>query len=99
MSSLWLLRAEEENSMDELIKKAKDCVEKRWPGVEERPWLEAEPPDSYKDPFWRVRLFVLQGSPPKGFVLANYGTHTVKAFNSEMKHLYTFKRRGLYWKL
>ena len=74
----------EVSMMDKLIEKAKQCVEGRWPDGNQ---------NSYGDSAWRVRLFVLQGSPPKGFVLANYGTYTVKAFDSLMKHIYTFQRR------
>ena len=86
--------------MEDLIEKAKRCVEKHYgAGRYKRPWLDAEPPHSYGNALYRVRLFVLAGSPPKGFVLANYGTGTVKAFDSRMKHLFTFttlKQGGYY---
>jgi len=69
--------------MDKLIEKAKRLAEE-WYGCSagKRQWLEAEPPHSYGDPSYRVRLFVLEGSPPKGYILADYSYRLVKVFSA-----------------
>lgn len=84
---------EESSSMDKLIEKAKRWVQARLSDGDQRPWLEAEPPSSYGNPAYRVRLLVLQGSPPRGLVLANYCLNTVKAMDSQMKRSRTFTYR------
>ena len=64
----------------QFIQKAKHQVEV-WYGCvgSERPWLEASPVDSYKNVEYRVELFVLRGSPAKGYVVADWGNRTVRA--------------------
>jgi hypothetical protein len=60
-----------EYSLDQIIEHAKRIVEVAYgcqPG--ERRWLESSPPNSYKESRWRVQISVLEGSPPKGYVLA-----------------------------
>ena len=71
----------------------------------ERPWLSASPPDSYHDPDQRVSVAVLQGSPPKGlvvaapyFVLALGASGTVlRRFESwhTIRHLKLWERKAL----
>lgn len=38
-----------------------------------RRWLVGHPPDSYGSKAYRTELHVLEGSPPKGFVVVNHG--------------------------
>ena len=80
---------EREKVMDIFIEKAKKLVE-RGEKVE-REWLEAEPPNSYSSSDYRVRLFVLEGSPPKGYVLADYASGVVRAFGLSLRALYTYR--------
>ncbi|GIK23660.1 MAG: hypothetical protein BroJett005_30740 [Ignavibacteriota bacterium] len=64
--------------MEQLIEQAKRLIEKKFdPG---RKWLEASL-DSYNADSNRVTLFVLEGSPAKGYIIANYGTKQVIAFD------------------
>ncbi|MCK9616157.1 MAG: hypothetical protein M0R48_11815 [Candidatus Omnitrophica bacterium] len=74
MSKGW-----KEIKMLSAIEKAKRKVEQAYhtePG--QRAWLESSPLDSYEDESYRVKLFVLEGSPCKGYVLADYGRMIVK---------------------
>lgn len=60
--------------MNPAIEKAKRKVEQAYhtkPG--QRAWLESNPIDSYEDESFRVKIFVLEGSPCKGYVVADYG--------------------------
>jgi hypothetical protein len=60
-------------------------------GAMERRWLEAHA-DSYENPKYRIQLFVLEGSPAKGYVVIDYGHHRVQAFDvrgKRLKHLKT----------
>ena len=67
--------------MEQLIERAKRLVE-HWYNCRqgERPWLEAEPPYSYDNPEYKVKLLVLEGSPPKGYILVDYSYRMVKLF-------------------
>lgn len=74
--------------MNSAIEKAKRKVEQAYgtvPGTRE--WLESSPIDSYEDDSYRVKLFVLEGSPCKGYVLADYGRMTVKPISYAKKGL------------
>ena len=58
------------DNREEAIAKAKTYVEKRAGSpTGERNWLIAAAPDSYGDEYNRVELQILEGSPPRGFVL------------------------------
>jgi len=60
--------------MNAAIDKAKRKVEEAYhtkPG--QRAWLESNPLDSYESDAFRVKIFVLEGSPCKGYVVADYG--------------------------
>ena len=48
----------------------------------ERNWLEASPPDSNQRSEYRVTIYVREGSPPKGMVIADYGHGVVMAFDA-----------------
>jgi len=86
-----------ENLMLKLIEKAKRRVILAYErsAHTDRPWLEASPPDSYSSPNYRVKVFVLEGSPPKGMVLANYGGHVAIAFDCHGRQLYTYRDFGV----
>lgn len=78
--------------MEKLIEGAKQLVEK-WCGCHlgDRQWLEAEPPCSYGNRSYRVRLFVLEGSPPKGYILADYVNRIVKVFGVSFRSTKTLR--------
>ncbi len=48
----------------------------------ERKWIEASPPDSNQSSDYRITIYVREGSPPKGIVIADYGHGVVMAFNA-----------------
>lgn len=75
--------------MQETIEKAKERVMAKYNDYG-RTWLEGKIPDSYNDPEYKVSLFVLAGSPPRGYVLADYNTGIVIAFGFSLKRLYTY---------
>lgn len=81
-------------AMAEQIIKAKAKVVRAYGKDIGRRWLEATPEDSYNNEAHRTTLFVLEGSGPKGFVLAHYSRGQVKAFGLEMNLLYTYRIRG-----
>ena len=65
------------NLMEKAIKKAKKYSEQNG-GNEGRRWLEATPEYSYNDDRYMVKIFVLEGSPPKGYIVADYFYGIVK---------------------
>lgn len=67
--------------MEEIIKRAKIKVIDAYDGVDNRKWLTASL-DSYETKDYRIEVFVREGSPQKGFIVANHGTGTVLAFNA-----------------
>ena len=56
-------------SREKAINAAKALVVRHY-GDTGRQWLVGSPPDSYTDPDYRCELHVLEGSPPKGYVIA-----------------------------
>ncbi len=77
--------------MEETVAKAKRCVERAYRERTVRKWLSASPPPSYEDESYAVSLYVYEGSPPKGYVIVDYGYHTVKAFGPGWRHLHTWQ--------
>ncbi len=72
-------------TLNEAVAKAHASVEKAYrckPG--ERRWLVGAAPDSYGNATYRSEIHVLEGSPPKGYVLvlAEDGRGTVIALDS-----------------
>jgi hypothetical protein len=55
---------------EEALADAKDTLEFLYGGIK-RSWLEAHPTDSYNNPNYRVAVYALEGSPPKGVILLN----------------------------
>jgi hypothetical protein len=72
-----------------LIEHAKHRVEQEFGGVK-RDWLEAEPRHSYSSGGYKVKVFVLEGSPPKGYILVDFCWGIVKAFGVRMRLLHTY---------
>jgi len=79
--------------INELIERAKIAVIKKDCGATTtiRRWLESWGPDSYDDKNYRIKLFVLEGSPARGYVIANYYTNSAIAFDGFDKKIKTFK--------
>jgi hypothetical protein len=55
----------------------------------ERKWLEVHV-DSYENTNYKIQLSVLEGSPAKGYVVADYGREIVQAFDPWGKRLKRF---------
>ena len=79
-------------TMEELIEKAKHWVASVC-GLQ-RKWLEAEPKWSYNSSEYLVRLCVLEGSPPRGYLIVDYASKTIKAFYGSFERTKTFKLEG-----
>jgi len=81
-----------EDLLEELIESAKKKVIRAYEGTEEtsRAWLECSL-DSYKTKSYRIRVLVLEGSPVKGYIIANYGTGVVTAFTVHDKKIATMR--------
>lgn len=77
---------------EELVQKAKDTVVKNYgsSGIG-REWLSASPIDSYKNEDYRTTIHVLEGSPPKGYVIELRGLYEVKAYSCAWTHLHTWR--------
>lgn len=80
-----------EKRMEENIRKAKEKVITTYEHskVTWRKWLEASL-DSYRTADHRITIFALEGSPVKGYVIANFGTEKVIAFGNDDKKLKTY---------
>ena len=83
-----------DEKMEAKIVLAKKLVE-RWVGVYrddyDRKWIFGNPPDSYGDPEYRVAVYVLEGSPPRGTVLADYAHGIVKCWSASYRNSRTFR--------
>jgi hypothetical protein len=85
-----------EEDIDKLVEKAKKLVTHQisHPKViadyESRRWLETNV-DSYQAGTNRISFLVLEGSPPRGYVVVNYSTKKVTAFDSADRVLKRFR--------
>lgn len=62
------------------------------PGIETPRWLEAIPEHSFGKEEHMVRIIVLEGSPPKGYIIADYTHGLVKILRGvDLRTLKTFK--------
>jgi hypothetical protein len=65
-------------------------------GIDTSRWLEATPEHSFGKEEHMVKIIVLEGSPPKGYILADCTYGLVKAFRSSdlrtMKTLRAYKK-------
>ena len=61
-------------------------------GIEAPVWLDATPEHSFGKEEHMVKLFVLEGSPPRGYILADYTYGLVRTLRgTDMKTIKTFK--------
>ena len=84
--------------IEDLIWKAKIKVERKYEGSMERSmrkWIEVYV-DSYESHTNRISFWVLEGSPPKGYVIVNYGHGEVLAFDAWNNRLYTYRTEPCY---
>ena len=84
----------EEIEFEDLIEKAKQRVSETYGGGIEREWLECSPKTSYGRSDYKVSLFVLQGSPPKGYVLADSCYGIVRGFGVRLSPVCVYKLKG-----
>ena len=87
---------EAKKSMENEISRAKRMLEVGYGGTEPR-WLEAAPEHSFGKEEHMVRIFVLEGTPPKGYILADYTYGLVKTLRgTDLRTIKTFKayKRG-----
>lgn len=62
------------------------------PGIETPRWLETTPEHSFGKEEHMVRIVVLEGSPPKGYILADYTHGLVKILRGvDLKTIKTFR--------
>jgi hypothetical protein len=84
----------DEELMNKCIEKAKQKAEDHYNGHNvgvKRNWLEATPEHSYGNEDYKATMFVLEGSAPKGYVIANYSYGVVKALDMAFKTLATYE--------
>lgn len=85
--------------MEKVIGRAKEAVENnygdRYGG---RLWLDTSL-DSYASEHNRMRLLVFEGSPAKGYVVANYATGIVRAYDAWDKRIATYSAEKMMLRL
>lgn len=85
--------------MEKVIERAKEAVELAYESRHsQRDWLDTFL-DSYNSKTWRVRVLVLEGSPAKGYIVANYGTGSVQAYDGVDKQIATYSAEKMMLKL
>lgn len=87
---------EAKKSMENEISRAKKLLTVGH-GIETPIWLEATPEHSFGKEEHMVRIFVLEGSPPKGYILADYAHGLVKTLRGiDLRTIKTFRayKRG-----
>jgi len=82
---------EMDEKFEGVIEKAKRKIEESYGGMK-RQWLKTKI-DSYENPLYRIELYVYEGSPPKGYIVVNYGRGLVHAFNAWGEKIYTYKTK------
>ena len=75
--------------MDELIQAAKSYVEEAYRPVAGE-WLRSELTVTARGKSHLVELFVLEGSPPGGYVLASHGAGVVVAIEKNFNRYQSF---------
>lgn len=85
-------------TMEEMIKEAKAAVVKACPDGHKRKWLGSVELCPYTmkgggSESCQIRFWALEGTPIRGFVIANYGLQAVVAFDGHFKRL-KIKRGG-----
>lgn len=74
----------EYNIMDAIFK-AKVYIEALYPESVDPRWFYTKPYHSFSDEENTVKFYVLEGSPPRGFIIANYALGIVVAFDNHMR--------------
>jgi len=68
------------------IRFAKNRLEKKYSNQEnDFNWLETKPLYPHKDDAFMIRLFVMEGKPPKGYILVDYSSGIIEAFSENLK--------------
>ena len=77
------------STMEEMIKRAKEAVVKACEDGNKRKWLGSVELCPYVNTVQDggIRLWALEGTPIRGFVIANYGLQAVEAFDGHFKRL------------
>ena len=78
--------------MEKAIEKAKKIAEKRTGNeLADRRWIESVPDPSYGSKDYIVKLFVLEGSPPRAFILSEFSSGIIKVFGGAFKPIHTLR--------
>ena len=88
---------EAKKSMENEIGRAKKMLEVGYGSTGTPRWLEATPEHSFGKEEHMVRIFVLEGSPPKGYIFADYTYGLVKTMRgTDLRTIKTFRayKRG-----
>jgi len=83
-----------QQTLDELIQKAKEKIEQNYGKQPGRKWLDAHA-DSYGNPTYRIQILVWEGSNAKGYIVINHGTGRIRAYGVNDKLLWTYNFKGL----
>ncbi len=82
---------EAKKSMENEINRAKKLLLVGY-GTDTPRWLEATPEHSFGKEEHMVRILVLEGSPPKGYIFADYTHGLVRVLRSkDLKTIKTFR--------
>lgn len=87
---------EAKKSMENEINRAKRLLTVGH-SIENVRWLEAAPENSFGKEEHMVRIFVLEGSPPKGYIFADYTYGLIKTIRgTDLRTIKTFRayKRG-----
>lgn len=80
--------------MNELLLKAQRFLTSRAGGGDRR-FLYAVPLDSYDEKHYRMEFYVLEGSPPKGFIVADHASRQVSAYDGAGTLLKVFQDKPM----
>lgn len=89
------MKTESFSTKEEAIDAAKKKIEEAYGAIPgDRPWLEASPSDSYDDENYRITVYVLSGSPPKGIILYSQAHRKVMGFNCYLMPMLIYRIDG-----
>ena len=80
------------NNMEWLVVRAQRFLTSR-AGAGDRRFLYAGAVDSYDDGHYRMEFYVLEGSPPKGFIVADHAGRRVRAYDGTGTLLKVFQAK------
>ena len=80
-----------EYKMIDAVFKAKLLLESRHQRESELKWSYAATLNVRNNEENRVKLYVLEGPKPKGYIIASYSAKVVKVFDENMMHLITYE--------